>query len=308
MADITIPGMFLTGDHASRPAATAVGGGSIYSCTDHALLYQSDGAAWSTWATLGGTAVTDATISTSDITTNNASTSKHGWLKKLSNVATEYMDGTGAWSTPAGGVALGAGEAEILTTPTIVNAEDDHFEGSSLNAKWLAYTGDDATPAFGTPDSWVRFLSGSKLQALPAGDWTIATEVIHGDHPAAAYTSCGLILTTGTTYGTSSAWKYGVGFDNSLTTLRLVIDKYVNGTYSSTPNTVGGFHPGSLRWYLRIAKVGSNYTFSYSNNRFTWVVLRASSTIDITPTHFGIHATLHASAVTGAMFNYFVRT
>jgi hypothetical protein len=47
--------------------------------------------------------VSDATISTSDITTNNASTSKHGFLPKLDNNATHYMDGTGAWSTPAGG-------------------------------------------------------------------------------------------------------------------------------------------------------------------------------------------------------------
>src|SRR5688572_7046606 len=53
MAVITVPGMFLTGDHASRPAATAVGGGSLYSCSDHSLIYQSDGASWSTWATLG---------------------------------------------------------------------------------------------------------------------------------------------------------------------------------------------------------------------------------------------------------------
>lgn len=54
MAVITVPGMFLTGDHASRPAANTVGSGSIYSCTDHALLYQSDGSSWTTWATLGG--------------------------------------------------------------------------------------------------------------------------------------------------------------------------------------------------------------------------------------------------------------
>jgi len=53
-------------------------------------------------------AVTDAKLSTSDITTNNASTSKHGFLKKLSNSATDYMDGTGAWSTPAGGGGSGA--------------------------------------------------------------------------------------------------------------------------------------------------------------------------------------------------------
>lgn len=54
MAEITIPGMFLTGDHASRPAASAVGDGSIYSCSTHSLLYQSDGSSWTTWATLGG--------------------------------------------------------------------------------------------------------------------------------------------------------------------------------------------------------------------------------------------------------------
>lgn len=48
-------------------------------------------------------AVTDAKLSTSDITTNDASTSKHGFLKKLSNVSTEFMNGQGNWATPAGG-------------------------------------------------------------------------------------------------------------------------------------------------------------------------------------------------------------
>lgn len=43
----------LDGNHASRPAATAVPEGTLYACTDHALVYQSDGTAWATWATLG---------------------------------------------------------------------------------------------------------------------------------------------------------------------------------------------------------------------------------------------------------------
>jgi hypothetical protein len=54
-----------------------------------------------------------------DITTNNASTTKHGLLKKLSNVATEYMDGTGAWSTPAGGTGGSstlAGDTDVTIT------------------------------------------------------------------------------------------------------------------------------------------------------------------------------------------------
>lgn len=43
----------------------------------------------------------DATAAATDITTRNASTSAHGLLPKLSNVATEYIGGTGLWSTPA---------------------------------------------------------------------------------------------------------------------------------------------------------------------------------------------------------------
>lgn len=43
----------LKGTHASRPAATTVPAGTLYSCTDHSLVYQSDGATWSTYATLG---------------------------------------------------------------------------------------------------------------------------------------------------------------------------------------------------------------------------------------------------------------
>lgn len=48
------------------------------------------------------TAVTDASLSVSDITTNNCSTSAHGFLKKLDNTATHYMGGDGNWTTPAG--------------------------------------------------------------------------------------------------------------------------------------------------------------------------------------------------------------
>jgi len=42
-------------------------------------------------------AATDAAITFTDVTTNDASTSKHGFLKKLSNVATQFMNGVGAW-------------------------------------------------------------------------------------------------------------------------------------------------------------------------------------------------------------------
>jgi hypothetical protein len=76
MATITIPGMFLTGTHAARPAATAVGTGSLYSCSTHSLIYQSNGATWSTWATLAGTgAPGEVTIARLSARRTNATTS-----------------------------------------------------------------------------------------------------------------------------------------------------------------------------------------------------------------------------------------
>lgn len=44
------------------------------------------------------TTVTDATLSTSDITTNNSSTSKHGFLKKLSGNVTDVLTWDGNWT------------------------------------------------------------------------------------------------------------------------------------------------------------------------------------------------------------------
>lgn len=56
-------------------------------------------------------AIAEADITLADNTTNNATTSAHGFLKKLSNTATEFMNGVGNWATPASGgdlVYLGA--------------------------------------------------------------------------------------------------------------------------------------------------------------------------------------------------------
>lgn len=49
----TVSGILLSGTHAARPAASSPPTGSVYSCSDHALIYVTNGSAWSTWATLG---------------------------------------------------------------------------------------------------------------------------------------------------------------------------------------------------------------------------------------------------------------
>jgi len=47
--------------------------------------------------------ITEAKLGFSDVTTRDASTTAHGLLRKLSGTATQYLDGSGAWTTPAGG-------------------------------------------------------------------------------------------------------------------------------------------------------------------------------------------------------------
>jgi hypothetical protein len=53
-----------------------------------------------------------------DVTTLNASTSAHGLLKKLSNVATEFMNGAGNWATPA---SSGDFLATLVNTEVTIN-------------------------------------------------------------------------------------------------------------------------------------------------------------------------------------------
>lgn len=64
--------------------------------------------------------VTEAKIGLSDNTTNDVSTTKHGFAPKAPNVATKYLDGTGAWTTPAstgGGIVI----PEVLNAMEIAN-------------------------------------------------------------------------------------------------------------------------------------------------------------------------------------------
>lgn len=50
-------------------------------------------------------AVNDATIATTDITTNNASTSKHGWFQKFPTPTGLYFKDDGTWGTPTAAAA-----------------------------------------------------------------------------------------------------------------------------------------------------------------------------------------------------------
>ncbi len=62
--------------------------------------------------------ITESMQSLSDVTTGNASTTAHGYLKKLSNVATEFMNGVGNWVVPAG-----SGDMSLASVQTVTGAK-----------------------------------------------------------------------------------------------------------------------------------------------------------------------------------------
>lgn len=72
-------------------------------------------------------------LSSTDIATGNASTLKHGLLKKLDNNAAHFMDGQGDWSTPDHGSIGGL-------------SDDDHTQYSLVSGS-RAFTGRVTTPA-----------------------------------------------------------------------------------------------------------------------------------------------------------------
>lgn len=75
---------YQSGNHAGRPAANS--GCILYSCSDHNLVYRSDGSAWTTWATLvsGGGATT-------------------GWRRPVQEVAAGWNATTLTMAAPTNG-------------------------------------------------------------------------------------------------------------------------------------------------------------------------------------------------------------
>jgi len=91
--------------------------------TAHAASHKSAG---------GDSIKLDELAAPTDIATLDSSITAHGLLKKLSNVATQYIDGTGNWTVPAGSASF----------PADPNADRILFWDDSAGAvAWLSLTG-----------------------------------------------------------------------------------------------------------------------------------------------------------------------
>lgn len=144
MADTTLPGVLLEGDHASRPAAADVASGALYACSTHGLIYQSDLSTWATWATLGGGApAAHAASHDGGADDLNGDLTPAAHAASHQNGGSDEIDVTGL--TGAGGG--GGGSGTILQVQTAILNSDVNTTAATLQDSGLSLV---FTPLVGT--------------------------------------------------------------------------------------------------------------------------------------------------------------
>ena len=80
------------------------------------------------------TTIPETDLSFTDVTTNNSSTTKHGFLPKLTGVTTVYLNGNGSWTTPPDTTVAYGADNQI----PFINTTNNGFEYSSV-LTWDSY-------------------------------------------------------------------------------------------------------------------------------------------------------------------------
>lgn len=99
--------------------------------------------------TIGAGKVTEAMQVLANNTTGNVSTTKHGYAPILPNDATKYLDGTGAWTVPAGGGSSYAGTIVTLTDASTIAINGNDWGISGVLRVTIAADGH----TFGAPSN-----------------------------------------------------------------------------------------------------------------------------------------------------------
>lgn len=110
--------------------AIEVGVGGITGFAVPALAYGTPAAGAATTTIRSDATITpptEAQVTFTNITTNNVSTSKHGYAPILPNDATKYLDGTGAWTAPPGSGSGGSDHEHVM---------DCLFSGDGSTTAW----------------------------------------------------------------------------------------------------------------------------------------------------------------------------
>ncbi|HEV2349017.1 MAG TPA: hypothetical protein VG028_04125 [Terriglobia bacterium] len=173
-----------------NPAASTLGGIESISSASHNWISYID-----TSGVPHQSQPADVDLSFTDVTTNNSSTTAHGFLPKLNNVSTNFLNGTGAWSTPAGGGNVSASGSPAANQVAYFSSSNDITGTTTDTTTTHALFSTATAPAFRAiagsdlPNPSATTLGGVESLAAVTSKWinTISTSGV----PSATQPACG---------------------------------------------------------------------------------------------------------------------
>jgi hypothetical protein len=282
MAIGTFPGMLQEGTHAARPAATAVGSGALYACSDHALIYQSDGASWSTWAALGGGAPA-------------AHAASH------ENGGSDEIDVTGLVGAGGGG---GGSALTLDATAAGGVGSGDLFTGTSLDGGWSSLQSTALDTVDRSQDGYLILGNNSAMGTdvfrgldrafSPAGDFTIWARV--EDVRAADFIGVAILAGATDPSDGGSGNRIQASIYHSSGNIRAQLGKFAAGSktlvFDAGSTTAMPIH---AQWsghpfpvWLGLRRVGSTLSMGFSQNGVKLRWHATTTTISFTVNTVGI--------------------
>lgn len=170
-------------------------------------------------------AVVEADITLADNTTNNASTTAHGLLKKLSNISTEFMNGAGNWATPAGGGVIQVKNTQTgaVATGTTIIPNDDTIPQNTEGDQYMSLA---ITPTSATN---VLQIDVSLIGSNSVADAYVIVALFQ-DATANALAVAATWVETATAYGVVTFSHYMVSGTTAATTFKVRAGAHVAST------------------------------------------------------------------------------
>lgn len=134
----------------------------------------------------GDQVISDATLTTTDITTNNVSSTKHGFAPKTPNNTTTFLRGDGTWATPSAGGLTYFTEEQNTTAPNATVPVD------SLTAVTATTNGDFAIIPKGSGALMSQIPDSTATGGNKRGIYAIDFQRLR---PAASYVASGSFAT-----------------------------------------------------------------------------------------------------------------
>jgi hypothetical protein len=210
--------------------------------------------------------ITEAKLAFVDVTTKDASTTAHGLLRKLSGASTEYLDGSGAWTTPPGGAqywSRSGGITSTIATGLLAYWHLEEATGSrldSVGANHLTPTGSDANVSSaagkignalamnGTNGTYLSVADNATLSAGPNLSFSVACWVYLTNTNDMGFVGKGTATPSSNTieymlWHYAGAWRFAVGSGTS----------FVNLASATTP--VVGQWTLLIGWYDHVADI-----------------------------------------------------